>query len=78
MATLERTQQFASRMCTNNWDGGYDELLDMLELPTLAQRRLHMRLCFMYKIIRGLLYFPPNVVIPSNILSHYSRSYLTL
>ena len=44
-----------------------------------AQRRLHTRLCFMYKIVRGLLYFPPNVTwlyIPSRALSHNSRLYL--
>ncbi len=36
ITTLERTQQFASRMCTKSWDAGYDELLDILELPSLA------------------------------------------
>ena len=46
IAMLEKTQQFASRICTKNWDAGYHELLDMLDLPSLAQRRLHTRLCY--------------------------------
>ena len=76
IAMLEKTQQFASRICTKNWDAGYHELLDMLDLPSLAQRRLHTRLCYVYKIVHGLLYFPPDVVVPSSALSHNPRSHL--
>ncbi len=32
----------------NTWDSSYNELLDRLHLPTLAQRRLHLSLCFIY------------------------------
>jgi len=67
IATLEKTQYFAARICTKNWNTGYYDLLDIFELPPFAQRRLHTRLCFVYKIVHGLLYFPPNVVLP---LSH--------
>ena len=45
---LERVQQFASKMCTKTWDCSYNDLLDRLQLPTLAQCRLHLSLCFMY------------------------------
>ncbi len=72
---VERTQQFASKMCTKPWDFSYNELLDRLHLPTLAQRRLHLSLCFLYRIIHGLLYFPPNVFVPSSTSSHYTRPY---
>ena len=48
----------------------------MLDLPSLAQRRLHTRLCYVYKIVHGLLYFPPDVVVPSSALSHNPRSHL--
>ncbi len=77
IAKLERTQQFASKMCTKTWDSSYnDELLDRLHLPTLAQRRLHLSLCVMYRIIHVLLYFPPNnIIVPSSTSSHYIRSY---
>ena len=30
-----------------------------------SQRRLHINLCLMYKIIDGLMYFPPDIVTPS-------------
>ena len=35
IAMIEKTltQQFESRICTKNWDAGYHELLDMLDLP---------------------------------------------
>ena len=49
--------------------------MGILELPQLAQRRLHTRLCFMYKTVHGL-YFPPNVVVLSRALSHNSRPYV--
>ena len=42
---FERTQQFASKMCTKIWDSSYNELLERLHLPTLAQRRLHLSSC---------------------------------
>ncbi len=61
-------------MCTKPWDYSYNELLDRLHLPTLAQRRLHLSLCFMYRIIHGLLYFPPNIIVPSSTSSHYTSS----
>ena len=59
------------------WDSSYNELLERLHLPTPAQRRLHLSLCFMYRTIHGLLYFPPNIIniVPSGTSSHYARSY---
>ena len=72
---LERTQQFACNMCTKIWDSSNNELLDRLHLPTLAQRRLYLSLCFMYRIIHGLMYFPTNIIVPSSTSSHYTRSY---
>jgi len=39
IATLEKTQYiyFAAKICTKNWNAGYHDLLDMLELPPFAQ-----------------------------------------
>ena len=54
---LEKIQQFASKMCTKTWDCSYNEPLDRLQLPTLAQHKLHLSLCFMYRIIHGLNVF---------------------
>ena len=55
---LEKIQKFACRMATKRWDAGYDELLDLLNLPSLVYRRTHLKLCQLYKIIHCLCYFP--------------------
>ena len=38
--------------------------------------QVHARLCFIYKIVHGLLYFPPNVVVASRALSHSPHLYI--
>ena len=73
---LEKTQKFATKVCTKLWDWSYHELLAKLHLPTLTQRRLHIDLCLMYKIIHGLMYFPPDIVTPSTTVTHNPRSLL--
>ena len=44
-----------------------------LVLPTLANHRLHVRLCYMHN---GLLSFPPDVIRPRVTVSHISHSHL--
>ena len=73
---LEKTQQFATKVCTKQWDSSCHDLLDKLRLPTLAQRRLHVDLCLMYKIIHGLMYFPPDLVAPSTTVTHNTHPHL--
>ena len=48
---------------------GYEELLTNFNMPTLADRRLQLKLCTMYKIIHGLTYFP-SVFVPRNTRTH--------
>ena len=33
---LENVQKFASRMATKQWDSGYQDLLDIMNVPSLA------------------------------------------
>ena len=61
---LENVQKFALKMCLKKWDIGYQELLDLSQLPTLENRRLYLKLCTLYKIIHGHFCFPPNVFLP--------------
>ena len=42
---LESTQKFAGKFITRKWDKGYDELLNMTNLPSLADRRLYYVSC---------------------------------
>jgi len=71
-----KTQKFATKVSTKLWDWSYHELLAKLHLPTLTQRRLHINLCLLYKIIHGLMYFPPDIVTPSTTVTHNPRSLL--
>ena len=61
---LESVQRFALKMCLKRWDLGYQDLLDLSQLPTLENRRLYLKLCTLYKIIHGYFYFPSNVFVP--------------
>jgi len=61
---LEKIQQFACN------------LLYQLQLPTLANSKLHMRLGNKNEIIHGLLYFPPDVICPRVTMPHNIRSHL--
>ena len=58
---LENVQKFAFKLCTKQWDLVYEQLLVLLDLPRLSTRRLYLDLLTMYKIIHGLVYYPPNI-----------------
>ena len=61
---LEDIQKFACKIATSRWDLGYQELLELTDIPSLATRRLHLKLCTLYKIVYGLCYFPPDIFVP--------------
>ena len=56
--SLENIQKFALRACTRDWKADYITLLERCKVPTLAQRRQFMKLCFMYQVVNQLLVFP--------------------
>ena len=76
VAMLEKTQHFACKICTKLWDSNYYELLDRLRVPTLANRGLHTDLCLLYKIVHGIIYFPPDIIIPSTRVTHSTHCHL--
>ena len=55
---IESVQKFACKVATRNWNSGYDDLLSLLELPTLERRRLELKLGQLFKIVHNLCYFP--------------------
>ncbi len=61
---LEDTQKFALRICSKQWNLGYQELLDLTCLSMLENRRLYFKMCTLYKIVYNLIYFPPDVITP--------------
>ena len=58
---LENVQKFALKLVSHQWDRGYDELLDLADIPKLSERRLHLKLAQVFKIMHGLCYFPDNI-----------------
>ena len=75
---LENVQKFACRMATKSWDSGYEDLLDLVDLPSLESRRLETRLCLLYKIIHKLYYFDDGIFFPSTSLTHHAPHNLVL
>lgn len=59
---IEDVQKFALRMCGKLWDEQYEDLLHLFNLPTMAERRLYLDLCTMFKIVHGFFSFPPGVI----------------
>ena len=47
---LESVQKFVLKMCLKQWDLGYQDLLDLSQLPTLENRRLYLKLCTLRKL----------------------------
>ena len=70
---LENVQKLGLKLCSKQWDTGYHELLNMFSLPSLKTRRLHLKLCHLFKIVHGLCYFPPDIVAPDTNYTHFPR-----
>ena len=66
-------------MATRTWDSSYQDLLELVELPTLEHRRLETRLCLLYKIIHNLCYFDfDNIFTLITSLSHHASHHFVL
>ena len=55
---LEAVQKFALKLISRQWHLGYEELLSIATISKLCDRRLHLKLAQVVKIINGLCYFP--------------------
>ena len=55
---LENIQKFALKICFKQWDSSYSDLLQSSNLPTLANRRKYLGLCYLYKLINNVFEFP--------------------
>lgn len=60
---IEDVEKFAMRVITRRWDTGYQDLLNMVNIPSLESRRMHSSMCTLYKIVHGLCFFPPDIVL---------------
>jgi hypothetical protein len=55
---IENVQKFALKVVTSRWDSSYDELLELVELKPLEERRVELKLGLLFKIIHNLCFFP--------------------
>ena len=55
---IERVQKFALKVCTKSWNSTYDDLLSQTDLPSLAQRRLQLKLSFLYQLVNHMSFCP--------------------
>ena len=72
--SLERVQKFACKMATHNWSSNYQDLLSLVDLPTLESRRVQLKLCHLFKIVHDLCFFPNGIVTLRETAHHNSRS----
>ena len=72
--SLEGLQKFAFRMATHNWNLNYQDLLSLVDLPTLESRRLQLKLGHLFKIVHGLCFFPSGIVSFREQIHHSCRS----
>ena len=66
---LEGVQKFACRLASHRWDASYQELLQLCEQPSLKERRLHLKLGLIFKIIHNLCYYPDTPLFRNNVPS---------
>ena len=59
---LESVQKFALKLVSHRWDAGYEELTRLVNVPMLSERRLHLKLVQVYKILHGLYDFPDDIL----------------
>ena len=57
---LEKVQKFACKLATSKWDSSYEELLSLMDLKPLQNRRLESKLGLMFKLVNNLCFFPDN------------------
>ena len=60
--TLESVQKLALCVCFRNWDTNYHTLLSMHNIPSLS-KRVFLRLCFPFNIVKGVYSLPHNAPI---------------
>ena len=66
---LEMVQRRAARYAMNNYhnSSSVTDMIDTLQWPTLAERRLKTRLCIFYKIVHCLIAVPAtHILIPTD------------
>ena len=64
-------EKFTLKVCTKSWNQPYDTLLSQMQLPRLEQRRVQLKLSFLYKLVHNLAFCPQ---VPLNMFHNMSVS----
>ena len=65
ISQLEQIQKFALKMCFKSWSNyTYPDLLHLSNLPSLADRRKFLNLCYLSKLVNNTIDFPNSPLIP--------------
>ena len=54
---LEKIQKFACKLATSKWESGYEDLLSLMELQPLEDRRTDSKLGLLFKLVHNLCHF---------------------
>ena len=73
MNKLGGVQKSALRVISHQWDSIYEDLLNIVKIQKLQERRLKLKLTLVYKIVHGLCYFPGGVFVLHR--SHAAREW---
>jgi len=65
---IKSVQKFSSRVCLKQWPRNtrYQDILEFLNMPSLATCRRQRKLCTLYKIVNNLYEYPSPTLIPRN------------
>ena len=73
ISQLEQIQKFALKMCYNCWNShNYSDLLQLSNLPCLADCRKFFNLCYFFELVNNIIDFPNSPLTPRN-LSYPNR-----
>ena len=67
IATIEKVQKFALRMCYKNWREQYVSLLERSGIQSLADRRKLLDICYLFQLLTGVFNFPDAPLMPRNL-----------
>ena len=65
-------------MVTKQWESGYHDLLDIMNVLSLADHKLQLKLSLLYKLVHGMCYFPSDILCPHTNYSHGTNHSLVI
>ncbi len=64
--SLEKVHRFAARLCSNNYAGSYEQILQKLHWKPVSRLCFERQALLFHKYVNGSRFLPENVIIPQN------------